>query len=126
MQTTEALYIVRALSTGANPRTGEVYPPDSPFQNVEIARALMLAVRALERLVEAERKRRALPPNGGNPWTEEEESVLVSSFDSGKSMGEIARELKRTSGAIRARLIKLGKIEDDSGYSVPWIVASKE
>jgi len=52
-----------------------------------------------------------LPEHAGNPWRGEEEARLVSEFDSGLSIAEIAENHKRTKGAIRSRLKKLGKIK---------------
>jgi len=53
-----------------------------------------------------------LPKNAGNPWTDSEETQLLQLFRSGKSMDEIARGFERTIGGIKARLVKLGEIEE--------------
>lgn len=42
------------------------------------------------------------------PWTESEEKQLAEEFNSGKCITEIARIHKRTNGAIRSRLKKMG------------------
>lgn len=42
------------------------------------------------------------------PWTESEESQLAEEFNAGKCITEIARIHKRTNGAIRSRLKKMG------------------
>ena len=52
-----------------------------------------------------------LPERAGSPWRDDEESRLLSEFDSGLSIAEIAENHKRTEGAIRSRLKKLGKIK---------------
>ncbi|HPB29839.1 MAG TPA: hypothetical protein PLB62_00110 [Candidatus Sumerlaeota bacterium] len=46
----------------------------------------------------------------GMPWTKEEDSKLVTGFDNGITIPEMARMLKRTELAIRMRLERLGKI----------------
>ncbi len=48
---------------------------------------------------------------GSRFWTKEEEELLVSYFEQGKSIPEIAQALSRTHGAVRRRLKKLGFIE---------------
>jgi len=42
MEASQAIVILRCLADGVDPYTGEVYPDDSPYQNVEITRALYL------------------------------------------------------------------------------------
>lgn len=48
--------------------------------------------------------------NSGLPWTDEEDERLVSEFQSGLKMTEIAKIHGRTNGAIQARLEKHGLI----------------
>lgn len=45
------------------------------------------------------------------PWTEEHISTLTKMFQEGRTVSEMAYELKRTNGGIRARLKKLGLAE---------------
>jgi hypothetical protein len=56
MQLSEGVRILQALADGADPDTGEVFPTDSPYQRPQVVRALMAAVRALERQQERERR----------------------------------------------------------------------
>jgi len=111
MNTSQALKIVRALADGVDPFTGEKYGFDSPYQNPDMIRALFLAVKALESREQNERRRSRLPENAGKPWSDQEDSVLARIFDTGASVYELAKRHKRTTGSIRARLEKLGKIE---------------
>jgi hypothetical protein len=110
MDTSKALEIVRALADGTDPYTGEVYPPESPYQNAETVRALFTAIDALERAERRKKRKRALPERAGQPWDDEEDSVLIKRFKEGVGVKEIAVEHKRTEGAILSRLEKLGKI----------------
>lgn len=48
---------------------------------------------------------------GGHFWKTEEEELLVSYFEQGKTISEIARALSRTNGAVRRRLKKLGVLK---------------
>ena len=111
MQIENALPIVRALADGVNPVTGEAYPDQSPYAEPRALRALFSAVGIMEKEVEREKKKRSLPANFGNPWTQDEDASLEHEFDAGMPMGEIARKHQRTQSSIRLRLEKLGKIE---------------
>ena len=49
--------------------------------------------------------------NQGHPWSPEHDRVLKELYQKGVTVKEIAMELKRNNGAIRARLKKLGLTE---------------
>jgi hypothetical protein len=51
--------------------------------------------------------------NAYKKWTEEEEKEIVSQFKNGKSIKNISALSGRQVGGIRARLIKLGLIEEN-------------
>lgn len=87
--------------------TGEVFPPDSPYQKPQVIHALFLALRTLE----GKQRKRNSPENAGKPWRASEDELLCMRFDAGASISEIAREHRRTEDAIRARLVRLGKID---------------
>jgi len=110
MDTDRAIQILRLLSDGIDPFTGEVFPKDSPYQHPDSVRALFKAIEALSRIQSRQMRQGALPENAGEPWAEEEDNQLIKSFDGGKSFKEISEEHKRTEGAIKSRLLKLGKI----------------
>lgn len=110
VKSSEALKIVRSLSEGVDPFTGEVFPTDSPYQNPQVVRALYAAVRLLEQSEERQRRESRLPANAGRPWTQDEDKQLVERFDASTSINDLARQHNRTQGAIQARLHKLGKI----------------
>jgi hypothetical protein len=52
-------------------------------------------------------------PNAGRGWTKDDDEKLTEMFKAEVSTKEIAKEFGRKAGAIRARLAKLGLIEDD-------------
>jgi hypothetical protein len=52
-------------------------------------------------------------PNAYRPWSGEEDERLKELFLSGSPQKELAKEFGRQPGSIRARLVKLGLIEDD-------------
>ena len=110
MEISTALGILRRLSDGIDPVTGEVFPTGSPYQQPDIIRALFMAVNSLEKTQEKAARRETLPVNAGKPWTKEEEKLLTDSFDKGVTVNELAKAHERRPGAITSRLLKLGKI----------------
>ena len=109
----EALETLRFLAEGVDPDTGNEFPQDSPYQRPRVIRALCAATAALEAHDERRRRRRDLPQRVGAPWSEDEDRRLVDAFDAARPLGEIARAHGRTALAVRARLIRLGKITGD-------------
>ena len=107
----KAKRIISHLAEGIDPYTGEVLPEDSPYQHPDTVRALFKAILALERWERYEKRQKSLPPNAGKPWLPEEEEALLEGFDRGLSVADLARKHGRTVGAIRSRLMKLGRIE---------------
>ena len=110
MQASEALRIIQSLADGVDPHTGEVLPEDSAYQHPQVIRALFLAVQALERLEGRKRREERLPENVGKPWDRSEDVQLGEGFDAGMTIKELAKRHGRTSGAIQARLERLGRM----------------
>jgi len=114
MENDRAREIIRSLADGRDPATGERFPPHSPFQQADTVRALYVALEALEK---GSRRREPRPidpnkPKVGANWTPEEEQQLRDAFTAHKPITQIATAHGRTTGAITARLVKLGLIED--------------
>jgi hypothetical protein len=110
MDSAQALIVVRSLANGVDPDSGEVFPPESPYQRPQTVRALYIAASALERTRQDERRKARLPAKTGEPWTEDEDRKLLAAFDAGRALQELAVAHERTMGAVRARLIKYGRI----------------
>lgn len=113
MDDNKALAIVSALANGVNPQTGEMFEVDSPYQSVDVIRALYVAVRALEMTsrTKARASRGRMPANAGKPWTEQEDRELLEQFDAGQSMSELAQAHDRTMAGIQARLERHGRLQ---------------
>ena len=111
MQLEMALPIVRALADGVDPMTGAVFSDNSPYAEPRTLRALFAAVEILEKEVQREKRRDRLPANFGKPWTETEDKTVISEFDAGLPLNDIARKHQRTQSSVRLRLEKLGRIE---------------
>lgn len=110
MEAGQALALVRSLANGVDPESGEVFAPESPYQRPQVVRALYEAATALERIERFERRRSQMPQKTGAPWTEEEDRRLLAGFDAGRALQELAAAHERTMGAVRARLLKYGRI----------------
>lgn len=125
MNKEQTLRILNALANGIHPATGEKFGADSPYQHPDTVRALFEAMRAVEGAGEAApassastsaapaaERRPAMPESGsGSRWTSEEEQRLVNSFDTGRTVDELARAHSRSRAAIEARLVRLGKMD---------------
>jgi len=110
MNQSEALSIVRSLANGVDPESGEVFPADSAYQRAQTVRALYAAAEALDRAERFERRKQQLPPKAGEPWSEDEDRKLLSGFDAGHGLVELAGAHQRTQTGVRARLVKYGRL----------------
>jgi hypothetical protein len=111
MDPREAARIIQALAGGNDPYTSEPLPDDGPLSNPDTAKALQAALVAL-RNGQSRKRPRELPAQAGKTWDTSEEETLIRDFDAGETVAAIARTHGRTPGAIRARLFRLGKIDD--------------
>ena len=110
MDAGQALSVVRLLANGVDPESGEVFPAESAYQRPQVVRALYEAATALERIERFERRKNQLPQKTGEPWSEDEDRKLLAAFDAGRALQELAAGHERTMGAVRARLLKYGRI----------------
>jgi len=129
LETKNAILILSALANGVDPYTGEVLPENGPYHNPDTIRALFMAIKGLDLLQTKEKRSSSLPANVGKRWTPEEDEKLCNGFDKGMTIRELALEHARTSGAIKSRLVHLGKIDLDTyatGLSNPNRLPSAE
>lgn len=110
MDSAQALSVVRSLANGVDPDSGEAFPPESAYQRPQVVRALYEAATALERQDRFDRRKAHMPAKTGEPWSEDEDRKLLAAFDAGRALQELAAAHERTMGAIRARLLKYGRI----------------
>lgn len=97
------LEILQALADGTDPRTGEIFPADSPYNQPEIIRALFFALDEFRAVAEK--------GNQGLPWGEDEDVLLAERFNKGIKITQLAKLHSRSYGAIKARLLKLGLLQ---------------
>ena len=107
MELVRALRIIESLIDERNPDTGERAPRSETVELPDAQQALTVAAEALRGLTS-----RASAPrsNAGKLWHPSDDDVLVSGYDSGKSVRELANDLQRSPLAVRGRLLKLGKL----------------
>jgi hypothetical protein len=115
MELNQSRRIVNTLAQGVHPTTGEVFPPESPYNDPEVIRALFFVLESVKvtrgpkKSIE-ERRRDNLelgrPRNAGLPWTEEDRALVKSRFQAGTSIENLAAELERSSAAIVAEVIR--------------------
>lgn len=110
MTAADALRIVQFLADGLDPDTARPLPPESMLDRPDVVGALQIAVRALERLARRENRDSQLPEKAGWSWHDEEDHERCHGFDSGLTVEQLAAKHKRTDGAIRSRLQKLGRL----------------
>ncbi len=111
MDTAKAIEIVSALAKGINPLTGDEFSERSPYRNPRTIRALLMAVKGLEQIKNCDDRRQQLPSNAGQPWRDEEDQQLISAFDAGRTISQLAKKHQRTEGAIRSRLFVHGRLQ---------------
>src|SRR5258705_8391413 len=108
MQEQRARKILQALVQGVDPTTGAELEAGTVLQRADVLRALLAGVTALEQVSARAQRRAQLPDNVGRPWSADEERALVTSFQSGDALSDIATKHGRTLRAIEARPARLG------------------
>ncbi len=112
MKIEQAKAILSALADGVDPTTGKVLSEQDSCNQPSVIRALHLAIKILEK--QTTQHPRIQPENAGNPWTPEEDALLISEYHSGHSCPELAELHKRSKGSISSRLVHLGIASDRS------------
>lgn len=110
MDIERAKEILEVLSDGVDPTTGEVLPACDSCNKVDVVRALHAVLKYLDQT--PEKPKRPQPENAGKPWSKDDEEILCRMFDTGCTPKEISNHFQRSKGAIAARLVRLGKIND--------------
>ena len=110
----QAADIIRQLADGLDPSSGEPLAANGVCQRPQILRALFFAKDALERLSTRGASPGKSAENAGAPWSEEEDRLLEESHDAGMPVQELAARSKRSVAAIRARLVKLGRLPESA------------
>lgn len=108
MKTRQAQQMLAALAAGHDPDTGEELPEGGPFNTARLVRAFHLAAVALQRA--AAREERPPPGKAGRAWSDQEDHELSAAFDTGTPLRALALAHQRSTGAIKSRLVRLGRL----------------
>lgn len=126
MNAMQAQEILQMLLNGIDPVTGEIFPNDHVCNEPDVIRAFHHAIAALGKECiqdqlndkgKSDKSKNPSTENAGKPWSAKDDGNLIEMYENGTSITEIAAYYKRTKGAIRSRLVKLGLEEDK--YHVP-------
>jgi len=113
MDREQVIAVVESLANGIDPTTGARIPHDT-FHSSDTIRALFAAGTLLRSNVGTVARRSAGTTkltSAGAPWTTEEDERLCKEFEMKMTVGQIALQHGRSSGAITSRLVKLGRID---------------
>ena len=105
--------ILDSLVQGVHPKTGGALPEDSVVNDIDVSRAMVSAVIALDQMSARLARRAQLPASVGKAWTQEEEQRLKKEFSANEPIAHIATQHGRTMRAIESRLEKLGLLTAD-------------
>ena len=109
MEFEKAQEILQVLADGYDPVTGEVFPPDSPYNNPEVIRALFTILQEIK--AGKHKPAKDKPKNAGLPWTEKLKEEVAQLYKEGQSIKELATHFERSVWSIKAELTHLGVIE---------------
>jgi len=113
MEREQVIAVVESLANGTDPSTGARIPHET-FHSADTIRALFAAGALLKADASPAARQRSgntKLTSAGAPWNAEEDERLCREFDSKMTVGQIALQHGRSSGAITSRLVKLGRIE---------------
>jgi hypothetical protein len=106
--TSKARKILWALAQGIHPETHQVLPRNSIVNDINVTRAIQIAIAALDQVQSRQDRRSKLPANVGLPWSDPEEQQLTDLYRSPADIPAIADRLQRTVRGVEARLVRLG------------------
>ena len=105
--------VLQALVQGIDPKTSAELPTDTVLNRVDVVRALLAPIEALDAVSARALRRAQLPGSVGKTWSDEEERQLKAEFAGGEPVTVIATKHGRTVRAIEARLERLGLLRAD-------------
>ena len=109
MNISRCVTLLNAIADAVDPDSGKLCARSSLVDREETVEALRVAANLLGGM--SERGFAKPRANRGRAWTSDEENRLVEAFDSGRSISELSQQLQRSSSAVQARLMRLGKLE---------------
>lgn len=119
MDILKSIKVLEYLADGLDPLTKEPLAADHALSRPDVIKAFMNAIEVLKKEEKRLKRQKDLPGRVGKSWSDGEDKSLIAEFDSGRSIDDLAQGHKRTRGAIRARLIRFGKIKPDYSMKIP-------
>jgi hypothetical protein len=113
MDIPKSIEILEVMADGLDPFTKEPLAEDHAINRPDVIKALLNAIEVLKKEEKCIKRQKNLPGRVGKSWSDSEDKSLIAEFDCGRSIDDLAQRHKRTRGAIRTRLIRLGKIKPD-------------
>ena len=111
MDISTATEIIKLLADGRHPLTKARLDENHVINEPDVIRALNKIVETLSSKEKTSKKQQDLPKRVGKPWSENEDKALIKAFENGISINDLVIKHQRTRGAIRSRLVRLGKID---------------
>jgi len=105
--------VIDALIQGTDPETGAELPANSIANRIQVNRALLVAVSAMEQVHARNLRRALLPEKVGRTWSDDEERQLREEFANSEPIPLIAEKHRRTIRAIEARLERMALLRAD-------------
>lgn len=127
MNPEKAIFIIETLANGIDPISGEILPERSPYNNVEVVRALHFAAKHIvapkkaKKTVQEKQNEnisKGLPKNFGLAWDEQSKKFAVDEYDAGRPIEIIAGSLARKPGSIISLLLKEGIITQEKAFEL--------
>ncbi len=100
----ELINYLENILNSVDPETGEFFGEDHVINSAKMQELLALAYNTLSKKIERQKNK---PEKAGKPWTEEESEQLKKEFEQKIDIKEIAKNHKRSRGAISSQLLKL-------------------
>jgi len=108
-----SMQVLQALIEGVDPDTGTELPADTVLNRVDVVRALLTAVEALDSVTARALRRAQLPDGVGKRWSDTEEQELKEEIGRGVPIPVVATKHNRTVRAIESRLERMGLLRPD-------------
>ncbi|WP_330927476.1 hypothetical protein [Candidatus Sororendozoicomonas aggregata] len=129
MDKEKAISIIESLANGVDPVTGEIFPSNSPYNHPDVIRALFFILRngtkdntkRVKKTIEEKQQinlEKGLPRNYGLLWSDDAISYVISSFQNGLQIIDIAEQVERKPGSIIGLLKKKEIISEEEAFTL--------
>lgn len=102
--TEELVDYLDAILNSVDPENGEIFGEEHVINSEKMQEILIFTYKTLSNKIERQKNK---PEKAGAAWTEEESEQLKKEFEQKLGLGEIAKNHKRSKGAISSQLLKL-------------------